>query len=96
MALLTEEEVEHFLGVKPEEVQKLIKKGKLTAYRLGGSYLRFQKDEVLALKSGRKFIPPDQIKRSSSDRIRDFWKFYNFYILSSLLILLLAVLFFQL
>ncbi len=96
MALLTEEEVEHFLGVKPEEVERLVKRGKLTAYRLGGSYLRFQKEEVLALKTGRKFTPPDQINRSALDRFRDFWKFYSFYILSSILVILLAFLFLQL
>ena len=96
MALLTEEEVEHYLGMKPEEVQGLVKRGKLTAYRLGGSYLRFRKEEVLAIKSGRKFTPPGEIKLGFSDKLRDFWKFYNFYILSSVLALLLIVLFFQL
>ncbi len=96
MALLTEEEVEHYLGVKPEDVQQLMKKGKLTAYRLGGTYLRFQKEEVLAIKNGRKFRPPDELKRSPIDKFKDFWKFYNFYILSSILVLLLVVLFFQL
>ena len=96
MALLTEEEVEHYLGMKPDEVQQLVKRGKLTAYRLGGTYLRYRKEEVLAVRSGKKFIPPDELKRSTLDKLRDFWKFYNFYILCSILALLLIALFFQL
>ena len=96
MALLTEEEVEHYLSLKPGETKELVKRGKLTAYKLGGAYLRFHKDEVLALKSGKKFTSPDQIKQGWTDQFRDFWKFNNFYILSSILILLLVVLFFQL
>ena len=96
MAMLTEEEVQHYLGVKPSEVQQLVKKGKLTGYRLGGTYLRFKKEEVLALKSGKKFVAPETLGRSSVDRFRDFWKFYSFYIISSVLVLLIIVLFLQL
>ena len=96
MALLTEEEVQHYLGVSPSDVQKLVKRGRLTAYRLGGTYVRFKKEEVAALKNGKKFVAPDELGRSRVDRIRDFWKFYSFYIITSILVALLAVVLFQL
>ena len=96
MPLLTEEEARYYLGVGEDEIRQLIKKGKLTAYRLGGAYLRFKKEEVLALKSGRKFVAPEELGRSAFDKFIDFWKFYSFYILSSVLVLLLAFYFFQL
>jgi len=96
MPLLTEEEVQHFLGVDEEEVGRLVKRGKLTAYRLGGSYIRFRKEEVLAMKNGRKFVAPDELSRSTFDRVLDFWKFYSFYVLASILIVLLAVFLLQL
>ncbi len=94
--MLTEEEVQHYLDRSPSEIQQLIKRGKLTAYRLGGTYLRFKKEEVAALKTGRKFIPPDELGRTNVDKLRDFWKFYSFYVITSVLILLLIIVFFQL
>ena len=96
MAMLTEEEVEHYLDVNPSEIQKLIKCGKLTAYKVGGTYVRFDKEQVTALKCGKKFVAPEELGRSDVDKARDFWKFYSFYVLSFLLVLLLLVLFLQL
>ena len=96
MPLLTEDEVCYYLEVSPHDLQKLVKRGKLTAYRLGGSYLRFRKEEILALRNGKKFIAPDKLSRNSLDKVRDFWKFYNFYIISSLVVLFLALLCLQL
>lgn len=94
--MLTEEEVQHYLGVNSSDLQSLVKKGKLTAYRLGGAYLRFKKEEVVALKTGRRFVAPDELGRSSTDKFRDFWKFYGFYVISSILVLVLIVVFIQL
>jgi len=94
MRLLSEEEARHYLGVEREEMQRIIKRGKLTAYRVGGTYLRFRKDEVLALKSGRKFVPPEDLGRSTYDQVRDFCKFYGFYIFSLVVVLMLALLFY--
>ena len=93
--LLTEEEVQNYLGVDRLQIEKLMKRGKLTAFRVGGSYLRFQKEEVMAIKAGKRFVPADQLGRSWTDRARDFWKFYGFYVLSSVLIALAIILIFQ-
>ncbi|MBI4387480.1 MAG: helix-turn-helix domain-containing protein [Candidatus Omnitrophica bacterium] len=96
MPLLTEEEVRHYLDVSHQDLQELVKRGRLTAFRLGGTYVRFRKEEVLAIKSGRKFVAPEEIGRTRLDQFRDFWKFYSFYILSTILILLLVIFFVQL
>lgn len=94
--LLTEEEVQNYLGIDRPEIEKLMKRGKLTAFRVGGSYLRFRKEEVTALKAGKRFVSAEQLgRRSWLDRTRDFWKFYSFYVLSSILIALAAVLIIQ-
>ena len=95
MPMLTEEEVRHYLGGSATDVQQLVKKGKLTAYRLGGTYVRYRKEEVLALKNGKKFVSPDVVTRSSWDRFIDFWKFYSFYIISTVVILGLVLFFLQ-
>lgn len=92
---LTEEEVKSYLNVGPSELEDFIRRGKLTAYRVGGEFLRYRKDQVMALKGGRKFQFPDELERNWVDKIRDWWNFYSFYILASVLVILLIVLFMQ-
>lgn len=93
--LLTEEEVRSYLKVESPALNQLVQRGKLTAYKIGGAFVRYRKDEVVALRSGRKFRLPDQIVRSWFDRLKDFWSFYSIYILLSAFILLLVVYFLQ-
>jgi excisionase family DNA binding protein len=93
--LLTEEEVKSYLKVSEEEVNKLKHKGKLTAYKVGGSFVRYRKDEVLAVRSGKKFRLPDQLERGWFDRVRDFLSFYGVYIIISAVIFLLVIYFVQ-
>ncbi len=91
--LLTEEEVKSYLKVDSPAIKQLIRRGKLTAYRVGGSFVRYRKDQVIALRSGQKFRIPDQLERSWFDKIRDFVNFYSIYILLSILLVLLVVYF---
>ena len=92
---LTEEEVRSYLEVAPKEVEQLIRKGKLTAYRVGGEFLRYRKDEVVAIKTGRKFQLSDQLERNWFDKLRDFLNFYSIYLLVFILIVLLIIFFTQ-
>ncbi len=87
-SLLSREEVRQYLEVENPDLDQLIEKGKLHAYKIGGSYLRFRKDEVLTIKhefqtkKGRVSLP-------WFIRLLDFWRFNNFYILSLLFIVAL-------
>ncbi len=87
--LITEEEVKSYLKIDSPEVEQLIHKGKLTAYRVGGSFVRYRKEEVIALKSGRKFTLPDQFERNWFDKAKDFFNFYGIYIVLSILVVFL-------
>ena len=95
--MLTVEEVKTFLEVEQGEIERYLKEGKLHAYKIGGTYLRFRKDEVMNL---RFEVLPKKIKTSVKTslpaRIRDFWIFNNFYIVSLLLVGLLIYLIFGL
>ena len=93
--LLTEEEVKSYLKVDSSALDQLLRRGKLTAYKVGGSFVRYRKDEVVALRSGRKYRLPDVIERNWFDRIKDFLNFYGIYVLFSILVILLAVYFLQ-
>lgn len=87
--LLSREEVHRFLEIEEDRFERLITQGKLHAYKVGGTYLRFRKDEVLALKqelySGKK----NRLSVPWFVRVSNFWRFNNFYILSLLLVALL-------
>lgn len=86
--LLSSEEVKRFLEVEEPDLEGLMELGKLHAYKIGGTYLRFRKEEVLNLKqelfSGVKKSPISLFSRA-----HNFWRFNNFYIISLTLIAVL-------
>lgn len=91
--MLTLEEVKNYLEADQNQVEDFIKRRKLSAYKIGGTYLRFRKEEVLNLRSeGLPRPPKSQAKMSVLSRVRDFWRFNNFYIISLLVVIALAVL----
>jgi len=81
--MLTLKEVMKHLELNQPEVEKLVKRGKLDAYKIGGAYLRFKKTQVVELRKhlGKKagFTP------TLFSRIRDFWVFNRVYLFSILL-----------
>ena len=89
--LLSQEEVKRFLEVEDAQMDHLIKGGKLHAYKIGGAYVRFRKDEVLTLKQEYFSSKKHALSLPWFIRLKDFWKFNNFYIIS---LFLIAVLFY--
>ncbi|MBI4115844.1 MAG: DUF61 family protein [Candidatus Omnitrophica bacterium] len=89
--LLSLEEVKSLFESNEEQINQLIQQGKLHVYKIGGTYLRFRKDEVLTLKQELYADKKTGLSVPWFLRIRDFWRFNNFYILS---IILIAVLFY--
>jgi hypothetical protein len=89
--MLTLDEVKNFLEVEQSVIEKYIKDELLHAYKIGGVYIRFRKEEVLGLKydvlAKKKNAGPS---KSFGQQILDFWRFNNFYIISVLIILALA------
>ena len=85
--LLTVEEVKNYLAVEQQELERYIAQGKLQAYKIGGTFLRFRKEEVLNLRFEIQPSSPRRgVKKSAGffSHITDFWRFNNFYILSTL------------
>ncbi|MFA5168242.1 MAG: helix-turn-helix domain-containing protein [Candidatus Omnitrophota bacterium] len=89
--MLTLDEVKNFLGVEQQVVEKFIQDGVLHAYKIGGVYIRFRKEEVLGLKYDVLLKKKKAVASGSfGQRLWDFWRFNNFYIISVLIILALA------
>jgi len=91
--LLTVREVSVILGVFEKDVLDLAEKGIIPAYKIGGLYLRFKKDQVEQYRKTHHHAHPEvQAKESGmfADTIHDFFYFNNFYIFATLFIILLG------
>lgn len=99
--LLTIREVSLILGISEQEVIELAQQGKIPAYKIGGVYLRFKREQIEEFKK-RKIKPdlpkntpldagePKPLEAGFKDKIKDFFYFNDFYILAILLILLIV------
>ncbi len=85
--MLTAEEVKSFLHVDQPEFDLFLKNGKLHAYKIGGTYLRFRKEDILNLRAQLVSKKSPGEKTSFLARAGDFWRFNNFYIISLLIVL---------
>lgn len=99
--LLTVRDVSLILGITEKEVMDLAEEGKVPAYKVGGVYLRFKRQQIEEYR--KSLIPlsrktktfPKSLKPSFKDRISDFFYFNDFYILSIIIIILILVIIFQ-
>jgi len=89
--MLTLDEVKNYLEVEQQVVEQFIRDEVLHAYKIGGVYIRFRKEEVLGLKYD-VLLKKKKTGTSASlwQRLWNFWRFNNFYIISLLIILALA------
>lgn len=83
------------LGVSEKTILDLVDEGKITAYQIGGQFLRLNKEQIENLKNS-KLIASENIEHKYSflERIKDFFYFNDFYIVSLLIIIGLVFLIF--
>ena len=106
--LLTLEELSSYLGISEAKILALMDEGVLSAYKIGGEFLRFRKEQVDAVYSeiissvqdSDKVVKNDvrnKVKErlnmvrehrrgSFSETFADFFYFYDFYLVSFLII----------
>ncbi len=89
--LWTTTEVARFLAVSEDDVSRLVKDGRLTGYKLAGQFLRFKPEQVQTLKGrGLSASRAPAVAAPSPtrwmERVRNFVYFYDFYLLSFLLL----------
>lgn len=102
--LLTAKEASQILNISEDKVKELAEKGQIPAYKIGGIYLRFKREQIERLKD-RFILPPKVEPKKISlnlednytffQKVKDFFYFYDFYILCFLIILLLLILIFK-
>ncbi|NQT07075.1 MAG: helix-turn-helix domain-containing protein [Candidatus Omnitrophica bacterium] len=98
--LLNIREAAEYLGIGERKVKELADKGEIPAYKIGGTFLRFKKTQLVIIKNTlsenrKKGTAPEEwevIGAGGNERLRDFLYFNDFYILSIVVILIAVVL----
>lgn len=92
---LTSREAADYLEIPESELQKIVDKGKIPAYKIGGIYTRFKVDDL-------NFYHRKAPKRAGqkqpvvlTDRIKDFFYFNDFYIYSAIAIVVILYFIFK-
>ncbi len=96
--LLTIREVSLICNISEKEVIELAENQVIPAYRIGGVYLRFKRQQIEEYK--RKIKSPvnknNTLERSSlKDKVFDFIYFNDFYILSVFIVIVIVIILFQ-
>ena len=88
--LLTIREAAQYLNITEKQVIELSDKSIIPAYKVGGIYLRYKKDQLNAVKD--RILPTTKesnVEYSLRDKLSDFFYYNDFYVLSFLIISLL-------
>ena len=96
--LLTIRDAALALGISEQAVIDLAESGELPAYKVGGVYLRFKREQLEEFKRLNKSLiasPTESEKPSFKEKISDFFYFYDFYILTILIIIFMLVIIFR-
>jgi len=90
--LLNTEEIAKYLGISIKDVKDLVAAGRLPAYKIGGTFLRFKREHADTIKSIATLSKSATTYQQGNlfDKIADFLYFNDFYIISFLLIAILA------
>ena len=88
--LLSTREVSHILRISEKEIIDLSNANLVPHYKVAGEFLRFRKEDILKIKPAikKKFNIPDQ-KHRKIEKVKEFFYFNDFYILSTLVIIFL-------
>ncbi|MFA5276109.1 MAG: helix-turn-helix domain-containing protein [Candidatus Omnitrophota bacterium] len=97
--LLTVRDVASVLGISEKEVMQLAESGAIPAYKVGGVYLRFKKEQIHEFRklASHPSVVKGRVreKYSLGEKLKDFLYFNDFYLISALLIIFLLFIIFQ-
>jgi excisionase family DNA binding protein len=80
-------ETAQILGISEKKVMDLIEGRKLQAYRIADKFLRLKKTDVLGLRNSGVIRKENvTFSYSGGEKLGDFLYFYDFYIISGLII----------
>lgn len=84
---LTSIEAASYLGIAEDELQDLVRKAKIPSYKIGGIYTRLKVDDLNHYcRKNPGNARAKKEKQGFKDKIKDFFYFNDFYIISSIAI----------
>ena len=94
--LWTMNEVAKYLEITELDVERLVSQGTLTGYKLGGQFLRFRPEQVQGIKGTLtpRRSPGKPVWRRADplpQQARDFFYFYDFYLVSATCLAVLVI-----
>ena len=98
--LLSVKEAADYLGINKKKLKELVQRKIIPAYKIGGVYLRFRKDQLdkasLTIHEPAREAPylSGETEQSNLEKIKDFLYFNDFYIVSFILVVLMVVIIF--
>ena len=95
--LLTIREVSQALNISEKEVIDLAEAGRIPAYKVGGVYLRFKREQIEQFKrQSANLVPKENLPEENDfhSSIADFLYFNDFYVAAAVVIIvMLAIIF---
>lgn len=95
--LLNAKEACVYLGIDEKRLKDLVRKKVVPAYRIGGVYLRFRKDQLNIAKATIyeparvSLFQAKEVHETTAEKVNDFLYFNDFYIVSVILVILAVV-----
>ena len=89
--LLSAKEAADYLSISETKLRELVRKKIIPAYKIGGSYLRFRKDQLNIARSTiqeparEALYQAKSVEQTGLEKTRDFLYFNDFYIISLVL-----------
>jgi len=81
-------ETAQILEISEKKVMDLIEERKLQAYKIANRFLRLKKSEVVDLRNAGEIAKETvQHAYTSAEKVKDFFYFYDFYLISAAIIL---------
>jgi len=95
--LLNTKEAAVYLGIDEKRLKNLVREKVIPAYRIGGAYLRFRKDQlnsarVAVFEPAREALyQAKEVHESFSEKVSDFFYFNDFYLISIALVVIAGI-----
>ncbi len=88
--LMTTREVSHELGLPEQEIINLAQDNSIPHFRIGGEFLRFKKNDIMQIKPkiNKQYNLTDN-SHNLGNKIKEFLYFNDFYIGSTIIIVVL-------
>jgi excisionase family DNA binding protein len=93
---ITVRETAQILAVSEKKVMDLIESGSLQAYKIADQFLRLKRNEVVNIRSTGQVVSENSTHSYTwGERVHDFFYFYDFYLISLVVIgILLYIIFY--